>query len=197
MAFKTRSLYRLFSAHHSLKDITVSEKDNDEFHQAIRGTKPLKSEPRAPESKQKPKPRARFSRADEHEALAESLEDDIDTIEHGYGAALRFSRQHVGKRTMRKLQRGGYSVQAEVDLHGMTLTEAKPRLADFIEYSASQGKYCVRVVHGKGLGSGDRGPVLKNAVNRWLRKWDSVLAFVSTPQVDGGTGAVYVLLQRT
>ena len=195
MAFETRSLYRLFSAHHSLKDDTVTKKDIDDFQQAMRGTKPLKSEPRVPVTKKKPKPKARFARADARNVLAESLEDDIDTIEHGYGAALRFHRAHVGKRTMRKLQRGGYSVQAELDLHGMTVAEAKPRLADFISYSASQGKYCVRIAHGTGHGSGDRGPVLKNAVNRWLRKWDSVLAFVSTPQVDGGTGAVYVLLQ--
>ncbi len=175
----------------------MSDQDSDDFRQAMRGTKPLEAETRVPAAKPKPKPRARFSRADEREVLVESLEDDIDTIEHGYGAALRFHRQHVGKRTMRKLQRGGYSVQAEIDLHGMTLEEAKPRLADFIEYSVSQGHYCVRVVHGKGLGSGDRGPVLKNAVNRWLRRWNSVLAFVSTRQVDGGTGAVYVLLQNT
>lgn len=197
MAFETRSLYRLFGAHHSLKDQAVSDKDNDEFRRAMGGTKPLRSEPRVLATKPKPKPKARFTKADEREVLAESLEDDIDTIEHGYGGALRFHRQHVGKRTMRKLQRGGFSVQAELDLHGMTLDEARPRLADFIDYSVSQGKYCVRIVHGKGLGSGDRGPVLKNAVNRWLRKWDSVLAFVSTRQVDGGTGAVYVLLQKT
>ena len=175
----------------------VKEKDIDDFRKAMQGTRRLESEARVPEYKPKPKPRARFSRADERSVLTESLEDDIDTIEHGYGAALRFQRQHVGRRTMRKLQRGGFSVQAEIDLHGMTLDEAKPRLADFIEYNASQGKYCVRVVHGKGLGSGNRGPVLKNAVNRWLRKWDNVLAFTSTRQVDGGTGAVYVLLQRT
>jgi DNA-nicking Smr family endonuclease len=197
LAFETRSLYRLFSAHHSLKEDTVSEKDTDEFRQAMRGTQPLRSDARVPVEKKKPKPKARFSKADEREVLTESLEDDIDTIEHGYGAALRFHRDHVGRRTMRKLQRGAYSVQAELDLHGMTLAEAKPRLADFIDYHASQGKYCVRIVHGKGLGSGERGPVLKNAVNRWLRKWDSVLAFVSTPQVDGGTGAVYVLLQNS
>ena len=163
----------------------------------MRGTRPLQHEERVPPTTAKPKPKARFSRADEKAVLAESLEDDIDTIEHESGSALRFCRQHVGRRTMRKLQRGGYSVQAEIDLHGMTIDEARPRLADFIQYSASQGKFCVRVVHGKGLGSGDRGPVLKNAVNRWLRKWDCVLAFVSTRQVDGGTGAVYVLLQRT
>jgi len=174
----------------------VSEKDIDEFRRAMQGTRPLQHEERVPESQRKPRPKATFSKADDKEVLIESLADDIDTIEHGYGAALRFHRQHVGKRTMRKLQRGAYSVQAEIDLHGMTLSEAKPRLADFIEYSAAQGKYCVRVVHGKGLGSGERGPVLKNAVNRWLRRWDNVLAFVSTRQVDGGTGAVYVLLQN-
>ena len=96
---------------------------------------------------------------------------------------------------MRKLARGSFSVQAEIDLHGMTVAEAKPRLADFVENCARQGYLCIRVVHGKGLGSGHRGPVLKNSVNHWLRKWDSVLAFVSARQVDGGTGAVYVLLQ--
>ena len=142
----------------------------------MKGTRPLRGDERVPAEQRKPKPKARFSRADEQRVLAESLEDDIDTIEHGYGAALRFHRQHVGQRTLRKLQRGGYSVQAEIDLHGMTLEEAKPALTDFINYNASQGKLCVRVVHGKGLGSGNRGPVLKNAVNRWLRKWDCVLA---------------------
>ena len=187
----------MLTAHHSLEDNTVTDKDIDEFRRAFSDAKPLKVEDRVPEERPKPKPAARFSRADEREVLRESLRDDIDTIEHGYGAAIRFCRASVGKRTMRKLARGGYSVQAEIDLHGMTLAEAKPRLTDFIDYCASQGNLCVRVVHGKGLGSGDRGPVLKNAVNRWLRKWDSVLAFVSTPQVDGGTGAVYVLLQRT
>ena len=161
------------------------------------GARPLKTDERVLHEKAKPEPRARFAQADERAVLEESLEDDFDTLQHGYGDALRYQRDGVGRRTMRKLARGGYSVQDELDLHGMTLAEAKPRLADFIEYNAMQGKLCVRVVHGKGLGSGHRGPVLKNAVNRWLRQWDSVLAFVSTRQVDGGTGAIYVLLQKT
>ena len=175
----------------------MTDNDIDEFRRAMSGTKPLEAEERVPHEKPKPRPRARFSKADEQKALRETLEDDIDTIQHGYGDALRYHRPSVGKRTMRRLSRGGYSVQAEIDLHGMTVAEARPRLADFIDYSVLQGHLCVRVVHGKGLGSGNRGPVLKNAVNRWLRKWDSVLAFVSTRQVDGGTGAIYVLLQKT
>jgi len=187
----------MFAAHHSLEDPAVTDEDSEEFQRAIAGAKRLESEQRVPRLKPKPKPRARFARADEAVALEDSLDDDIDAIERGSGGALRYQRQTVGRRTMRKLGRGGYSVQAEIDLHGMTLAEAKPRLHDFIDYSVMQGHLCVRVVHGKGLGSGERGPVLKSAVNSWLRRWDCVLAFISTRQIDGGTGAVYVLLEHT
>ena len=186
----------MFTLHHSLKDSTVTDEELEQFRQAVADAKPLRTEKRVPPHKEKPKPRARFRRADDLAVLEESLRDDIDTIEQGHGGALRYHRPHVGRRTLRKLTRGGYSVQAELDLHGMTLAEAKPRLREFIQYCADQGHLCVRVVHGKGLGSGERGPVLKSAVNAWLRRWDNVLAFVSTRQVDGGTGAVYVLLER-
>lgn len=96
---------------------------------------------------------------------------------------------------MRRLARGGFSVQAEIDLHGMTASEAHEALAGFVEDSRARGLTCIRVVHGKGRGSGARGPVLKLKVDRWLRQWSGVLAFVSARQVDGGTGAVYVLLR--
>ena len=173
----------------------MSDDDADLFRKAISGTRPLKSSGRVADAKKKPPPKAVFSRADENDALRESLDADIRDLEEHAGEAMRFHRPSVGKRTMRQLARGKFAVQDEIDLHGMTIAEAKPRLADFIDYAASSGKRCVRVVHGKGRGSGDRGPVLKPAVNRWLRKMDVVLAFVSTRQVDGGTGAVYVLLE--
>ena len=175
----------------------MSEDDNDLFRRAISGAKPIKAENRVAAAGKKPTPKAKFARADETAALRESMESDIDDLEASAGEALRFHRQSVGKRTMRKLARGKYAVQDELDLHGMTVDEARPRLADFIEYNARSGKTCVRIVHGKGLGSGERGPVLKPSVNRWLRHWDCVLAFVSTRQVDGGTGAVYVLLDNS
>jgi DNA-nicking Smr family endonuclease len=173
----------------------VSDDDTDLFRRTMSDAKPLRSEARIEPPARKPKPRARFTRADEKEALRESLQGDLDTMESSNAESMRYHRQSVGRRTMRKLARGKYSVQDEIDLHGMTVDEAKPRLVDFIDNSVRKGHLCVRVVHGKGLGSGDRGPVLKSAVNRWLRKWDSVLAFVSARQVDGGTGAIYVLLQ--
>jgi len=103
----------------------------------------------------------------------------------------------VGRRNFRKLARGNFSVQSEIDLHGLTVAEARTVLGDFIENSVDQGHGCVRIIHGKGLGSGDRGPILKAKVDNWLRKWDAVLAFISARQVDGGTGAVYVLLRKS
>lgn len=175
----------------------MNDDDIDLFRKAVSGAKPLRAGERVTEDVEKPAPKARFSRADETAVLQESLEADIDELQSHSGDGLRFHRPHVGKRTMRKLSRGSFSVQAEIDLHGMTVAEAKPRLGEFIDGCARDGKLCIRVVHGKGLGSGQRGPILKQKVNRWLRQWDSVLAFVSTPQVDGGTGAIYVLLKQS
>jgi len=175
----------------------VTDDDKDLFRRAMTGTKPLRAESRAPEPGKKPKPKARFAAADREEVLRESLHADVDTMEYGNADSLRFQRASVSRTTMRMLARGSYAIQAEIDLHGMTVAEAKPRLAAFIERCARNNKLCIRIVHGKGLGSGDRGPVLKMSVNRWLRQWDAVLAFVSARQVDGGTGAIYVLLRSS
>ena len=173
----------------------MTDDDDNLFQRLMSDAKPLKAEERIPASAKKPKPKARFTRADEHAALEESLDVDIDDLEESSGEALRFQRATVARTTMRMLTRGSYAIQAEIDLHGMTLAEAKPRLEKFVYRCARGNKLCIRIVHGKGLGSGERGPVLKKGVDRWLRKWDAVLAFVSARQVDGGTGAVYVLLK--
>jgi DNA-nicking Smr family endonuclease len=181
--------------------MTNNDDDNAEddaglFRRAIGDARPINSDKRAPEYKPRPLPKARFRREDERSVLQESLAADIDDIETGSGESLRFSRASVGKRTMRKLARGNFAVQGEIDLHGMTVSEARDALRDFIRESGFRGHTCVRVVHGKGLGSGNRGPILKIKVNSWLRRWNEVLAFVSTRQVHGGTGAVYVLLTK-
>jgi len=175
----------------------VTDDEDDLFRRAMSGAKALQTDERVAGPSRKPKPKARFSKADHESVLAESLQADVDDLEQSSGETLRFKRASVGRTTMRMLARGSYAIQAEIDLHGMTVAEAKPRLEKFVQRCAANDKLCIRIVHGKGLGSGDRGPVLKNGVNRWLRKWDTVIAFVSARQVDGGTGAVYVLLERT
>ncbi len=107
-----------------------------------------------------------------------------------------YARDGVSSRLLRALRRGRYPVQAEIDLHGMTSAEALAATNDFLTECAARRIRCVRIVHGKGLGSGERGPVLKNAINYWLRQFDNVLAFCSAPATDGGAGAVYVYLKR-
>jgi DNA-nicking Smr family endonuclease len=173
-----------------------SEDDVSLFRRLMDDAKPLQPTEKAPEHRPTVSARARFKRQDERAALRESLEADIDESESGAGESLRFHRPAVGRRTMRKLARGNFSVQDEIDLHGMTVPEAKEALQEFVGECELQGLTCIRVVHGKGLGSGNRGPVIKNKVNKWLRQWNAVLAFVSARQVDGGTGAVYVLLRK-
>jgi DNA-nicking Smr family endonuclease len=113
------------------------------------------------------------------------------------GAAdpLSFRRPGVREQTLRHLRRGRYPVEDELDLHGLSQAAARDYLADFIDASRNAGLRCVRVVHGKGYRSGARGPVLKIAVNTWLRRHPDVLAFTSARPIDGGTGAAYVLLR--
>jgi DNA-nicking Smr family endonuclease len=110
-------------------------------------------------------------------------------------ASLSFRRGGVRDQVMRRLRRGLYPTEDELDLHGLNQTAARDQLAEFIARSRDAGRRCVRVVHGKGYRSGARGPVLKTAVNLWLRRHLDVMAFTSARSIDGGTGAVYVLLR--
>ncbi len=105
-----------------------------------------------------------------------------------------FARPGVPGSTLRKLRRGQLRVQAELDLHGLSAAEAKGQLRDFLIAALQRNVSCLRIVHGKGLRSGSKGPVLRTMVNDVLRRTRQVLAFASARQVDGGTGAVYVLL---
>jgi DNA-nicking Smr family endonuclease len=165
------------------------------FRDSMSDVRPLQQAPQAPSPK-KVKPRARFSRKEREDVLREAMEGEYDPRDIHSEDSLRFQRQIVGKRTMRKLIRGSFAVQSEIDLHGMTGEEAHTALRQFISDACLRGFTCVRIVHGKGLGSGERGPILKRKVATLLRRFKPVLAYSSARQVDGGTGAVYVLLDR-
>lgn len=132
---------------------------------------------------------------DENQALRATLCDpvDADTLLET-DEALSFRRPHIGADVLRKLRRGGWVIQAQVDLHGLARDAARERLAGFIHDALRRGLRCVRVVHGKGLGSPGRQPVLKARVPRWLAQHDRVLAFAQARAVDGGAGALVVLL---
>ena len=165
------------------------------FREAVDGARPVKAKRlhlrRAP-----PRPEARFRRLDEAAVLQDSLTTGPEALELETGEELIYRQPAVRASVLRDLRRGRFPVKAEIDLHGMTSEQARKELTQFIAECVDQGIQCARVVHGKGLRSGHRGPVLKASVNRWLRQWQEVLAFCSAPARDGGTGAIYVLLRR-
>ena len=173
----------------------ASDSDDERhlFRMAVRGVKPLKR-PAAHLERPKPRPAARFTRADRLAVLDESLEPGPPDPALAAGDELVFRREGVQPAVLRRLRRGEYRVQGELDLHGLTVPEAKQVLREFLAEALLRRWRCVRIVHGKGLRSGHRGPVLKGMVASALRRLGPVLAFVSARAVDGGTGAIYVLL---
>lgn len=171
------------------------ERDREIFRAAMRGVKRLHPTKRKPEAP-KPQPAARFTRTDQQEVLRESLLPPADEALLSTGDELSFRRPHIPEAVLLKLRRGQYAVDAEIDLHGLNSEQAKAVLRDFIADAVGRGMSCVRIVHGKGKGSGPRGPVLKNLVNSWLQRLGVVLAFGSARTIEGGSGAVHVLLDR-
>lgn len=171
-----------------------SDPDSELFREAVRDVKPLAQRTRAPANRRKPPPRARFTAADRALVLVESLQDPGAGEMADTGDEISFRRDGVQDGVMRKLKRGEYRVEGVCDLHGLRVDEAKDALREFLAESLAHRLRCVRVIHGKGKGSGPRGPVIKTAVNMILRKTGPVLAFTSARRVDGGTGAINVLL---
>jgi len=167
------------------------------FREATRDVKPLRHGARVTGEAPRPRARARFSRAGRLQVLEEILHGSADEPELAAGDASRFARPGVSATTLRKLRRGQYRVQAELDLHGLTVAAAQLQLREFLIASLQRNARCLRIVHGKGLRSGPKGPVLRQLVNSALRRTAQVLAFASARQVDGGTGALYVLLAAT
>jgi len=172
--------------------MTPSDDDRELFRKAVEGVRPLPKR-KEPPSRPAPEPRARFRRADEVAVLEESLAVNPEA-ESGTGEDLSFRRPAVSLQVFRKLRRGEFSVRDEIDLHGCTALEARTALYEFLAEAGFAGARCVRVIHGKGRRSGHQGPVLKRKLGRWLQVREDVLAYCSARPVDGGTGAVYVLL---
>ena len=166
------------------------------FALAVGAVQPLPDRKQARLHSAPAEPVARQFQQDEAEALRDSLSDGFDVgslLETD--EALSFRRPGVGPDVTRKLRKGDWTLQREIDLHGLRSDEARVALADFIREAHRQGLRCVRVVHGKGLGSPGKTPVLKNKVHSWLVQKNQVMAFVQAKPAEGGAGALVVLLR--
>ncbi len=163
------------------------------FRDAMRDTRPIKGPRRVSHDRQQ-KPQRRETADLRHKVVPDHLAAHSTDAEAGLGQRLTYQTSSVSRRRMRELSRGKLKIEAEIDLHGLTVSEARRELSDFLEECIHRGLSCIRIVHGKGKSSGARGPVVKSMTNSYLRQIDAVLAFCSALDKDGGTGAVYVLL---
>ncbi|RQO35976.1 DNA mismatch repair protein MutS [Herminiimonas sp. KBW02] len=170
----------------------------DLFRRSIGEVAPLNPSNKHHASSPRPLPIARQRLADEEAALRESMSDDftvetlLDTDE-----ALSYARNGIGPDVIRKLRRGHWVIQSQLDLHGLRTDEAREALGEYLRGAVKRGLRCVRVIHGKGLGSINKEPVLKNKVRNWLTQKDEVIAFCQAKAADGGAGALIVLLRAS
>jgi DNA-nicking Smr family endonuclease len=168
------------------------------FRRAVSDAVPLPPPNRAHIARPLPKPIARQRLRDEQQVLIDALSDPWDwEAAVSTGEELVFVRPGVPTAALRKLRRGGWVIRGELDLHGHTGDEARIALAAFLNRCNIEDRRCVRIIHGKGYGSKNRLPVLKNKVRHWLMQREDVLAFCQARTVDGGAGAVIVLLKSS
>jgi DNA-nicking Smr family endonuclease len=175
---------------------TTSERDL--FIRAAGKVQPMPERRRVVLKKDPPPPKPMQYQLDEQAVLIEAISDEFDVgtllecDEH-----LSFRRPGIGPDVTRKLRRGDWSIQRQIDLHGLRRDDAREALSLFIREAHQQGIRCVRVVHGKGLGSPGKAPILKSRVHSWLVQKNEVLAFVQAKPADGGAGALVVLLMTS
>ena len=172
-----------------------AEAERNLFTRAVGKVAPIANQERVWSPPQRLTPRPLQQDLDDEAVMHESMSDefDISTLLDA-DDQLSFRRPGIGTDVTRKLRKGEWSIQGQIDLHGLRSDEARNAMGQFIRDAKRMGWRCVRVVHGKGLGSPGKEPVLKSKVQRWLVQKKEVLAFVQAKPSDGGGGALLVLL---
>ncbi len=178
--------------------MSLSDDDDDlaAFRSAMADVKRQPVTQHVAPDKPLPSTRPRQAELDELAVLAEMLDGpDPETFESG--DTLTYRADGIQDSVWRRLRRGGYRIEAELDLHGLNRDKARVAVVGFLAQCQDRRQRCVRIIHGKGNGSPNSGPVIKRLLDGWLRKRRDVLAFSSARPHDGGTGAIYVLLRSS
>ena len=166
------------------------------FRNAVSDATPLPDSNRVIRRSPSITPSPRQREADEREVLDQSISDEIDIeVLLDTDDSLSWRRPGIGPDVVRRLRRGQWSVRGQIDLHGLRVDEAREAVAEFLAHARRNEWRCLRVIHGKGLGSPSREPVLKGKVARWLAQREEVLAYCQARPNDGGAGALIVLIR--
>jgi len=174
---------------------TVKKEDSHLFLEAIGQVSPIKSDKHTLTPIQKPKP---YPRKNTQHITDKFTLEQIEPVTALHAEdTLSYTAPGLQKNVLKKMRRGHYGLDAELDLHGLTSAEARRELIKFLHFCEQDGYRCIRIIHGKGYRSENNLPVLKNDINVWLRQHQEVQAFCSAAQKDGGAGAVFVLLRLT
>lgn len=175
----------------------LEAREKRQFELAVGPVRPLRGSARVLLQRSAPLPHPLQRQRDEEAVMREALSDefDVETLLHT-DDRLSFIRPGLGPDVLVRLRAGRWSIQRQIDLHGLRTDEAREALGRFLRECHQQGLRCVRVVHGKGLGSPGRTPVLKDRVPRWLVQKHEVLAFAQARPAHGGAGALLVLLRQ-
>lgn len=176
--------------------VEVAQSDQDLFRGAVGRVRPLPGSGDAGPDTPKPKPEPLQFERDERAVRAELMTGEFDPGSIEQGDEIHYLKIGQAADILKRLRRGQYSIRAEIDLHQMTVTVARKAVTLFLNDAIKHRELCVRIVHGKGLRSASRGPVLKRMTERLLRQRNDVIAFSSALPAQGGTGAVLVLLQE-
>ncbi len=194
-AIAAQAQQRSEQASAQVKAVKQAASDKELFVRAAGSVKPLTHKPKALHKVEHKVPLMMQYQQDEIAVLKEAISDEFDvgTLLDS-DDLLSFRRPGIGPDVTRKLRRGDWSIQRQLDLHGLRRDDAREVLSIFIREAFKQGVRCVRVVHGKGLGSPGKAPILKSRVHSWLVQKNEVLAFVQAKPADGGGGALLVLL---
>lgn len=177
------------------KSPELSEQEITLFRESTRDVKPLRKSDKVTHAAKRPRPVPYQTQQDEQQVLVDLLSDHIPWQEGDEINESTFLRNGISRQILKKLRSRHWVVQSELDLHGLTSLEAKQQLVMFLAECKKHGHRHVRIIHGKGLRSKNREPVLRTKVRNWLMQRDEVLAFCEAREVDGGSGAVIVLLK--
>jgi len=197
-AIAEKARQRTEQASAQVKAVKQAASDKDLFVRAAGTVQPLPDKRKVLHKVEQKMPLTMQYQRDEKAVLREAISDEFDvstlleTDEH-----LSFRRPGIGPDVTRKLRRGDWSIQRQLDLHGLRRDDAREVLSLFIREAHRHGIRCVRVIHGKGLGSPGKAPILKSRVHSWLVQKTEVLAFVQAKPADGGAGALVVLLMAS